>query len=85
MRGYISVVIGCPFEGQVDPAQVAKVVEALDRMGCYEISLGDTIGTGTPTSFNRLIKILKERVEVQKLAVRFFFTFFFFVNSFSTE
>lgn len=45
---YVSCVVGCPFEGAVDPSQVAEVAKALYDMGCYEISLGDTIGVGTP-------------------------------------
>jgi hydroxymethylglutaryl-CoA lyase len=52
VRGYVSCVLGCPYEGKVAPEKVAKVARALYDMGCYEISLGDTIGTGTPgTSF----------------------------------
>src|SRR6516162_10076590 len=47
VRGYISVVLGCPYEGDVDPARVAEVAAALYAMGAYEVSLGDTIGTGT--------------------------------------
>ena len=48
VRGYVSVVLGCPFEGAVDPAVVAGIAGALSDLGCYEISLGDTIGVGTP-------------------------------------
>lgn len=50
VRGYVSVVMGCPYEGKVDPRQVREVSEELYKMGCYEISLGDTIGVGTPAS-----------------------------------
>ena len=48
VRGYISVVLGCPYEGDVNPNVVANVAEQLYQMGCYEISLGDTVGVGTP-------------------------------------
>src|SRR5690606_28186681 len=48
VRGYISCVLGCPYDGEVAPAQVASVARELYAMGCYEISLGDTIGCGTP-------------------------------------
>jgi hydroxymethylglutaryl-CoA lyase len=48
VRGYVSCVLGCPYEGPVDPKAVARVSARLFDMGCYEISLGDTIGIGTP-------------------------------------
>jgi hydroxymethylglutaryl-CoA lyase len=48
VRGYISCVMGCPYEGEIDPEKVNEVAQELIRMGCYEISLGDTIGIGTP-------------------------------------
>jgi HMGL-like len=50
-RGYVSCVVGCPYEGRIAPGQVAAVASQLHQMGCYEISLGDTIGVGTPGSF----------------------------------
>jgi len=59
IRGYVSCVVGCPYEGQIKPAQVAKVVEKLLEMGCYEISLGDTIGVGNPNSINLLMHEMK--------------------------
>jgi hydroxymethylglutaryl-CoA lyase len=67
VRGYISVVLGCPFEGEVDPTVVADVSERLFQMGCYEVSLGDTIGVGTPGKTWRMIEAVSRRVPVEKL------------------
>ena len=69
VRGYISCVVGCPYEGEVDPRKVAEVAARLDDMGCYEVSLGDTIGVGTPGSIVRVIEAVAERVSIHKLAV----------------
>src|SRR5688572_27286744 len=55
VRGYISCVLGCPYEGEIAPQKVAEVAQALHEMGCYEISLGDTIGTGTPGKTQAMI------------------------------
>jgi hydroxymethylglutaryl-CoA lyase len=55
VRGYVSCVVGCPYEGPIDPVRVADVAETMLRMGCYEISLGDTIGVGTPASTERML------------------------------
>ena len=72
VRGYVSVVIGCPFEGAIAPEQVTKVVRELMKMGVYEISLGDTIGVGTPESWGRLMDVLKkEDIDIGYLAVSF--------------
>jgi len=68
VRGYISCVLGCPYEGEIAPAKVAEVARALHDMGCYEISLGDTIGTGTPGKTQRMIEAVAKRVPVGKLA-----------------
>jgi hydroxymethylglutaryl-CoA lyase len=68
LRGYISCVIACPYEGDVAPAQVAEVAGALYDMGCYEVSLGDTIGVGTPLRTQRMIEAVLKRVPVEKLA-----------------
>jgi len=68
VRGYISCVVGCPYEGEIDPDKVAEVAEALFHMGCYEISLGDTIGVGTPAKTQRMIKACAHRVPVEQLA-----------------
>jgi hydroxymethylglutaryl-CoA lyase len=67
VRGYISVVLGCPFEGEVDPAVVADISERLSQIGCYEISLGDTIGVGTPGKTRRMVEAVSRRVSVEKL------------------
>ena len=75
MRGYISVVLGCPYEGDVDPSKVAAVAEALYRMGAYEISLGDTIGTGTAGKTQALIGKVGERVPIAALAGHFHDTY----------
>ncbi|HSO08053.1 MAG TPA: hydroxymethylglutaryl-CoA lyase [Pelomicrobium sp.] len=69
VRGYISVVLGCPYEGDVDPAAVVGVARALDGMGCYEVSLGDTIGTGTPGKTRALVEACAAHVPVERLAV----------------
>ena len=53
---YISCVVGCPIQGQVDPRAVADVARALHDMGCYEVSVGDTIGVGTPASVSRMFE-----------------------------
>ncbi len=55
VRGYVSCVVGCPYQGEVEPAEVARVAKALLDMGCYEISLGDTIGVGTPAKVNAML------------------------------
>jgi hydroxymethylglutaryl-CoA lyase len=68
VRGYVSVVLGCPYEGDVDPAVVAHVAAALHAMGAYEVSLGDTIGTGTPGKAQALLRRVTERVPVSALA-----------------
>eukprot|EP00850_Spirogloea_muscicola_P004477 SM000019S05021 [mRNA] locus=s19:494998:497441:+ [translate_table: standard] len=75
VRGYISCVVGCPFEGRIEPGQVARVAEALFKMGCYEISLGDTIGVGTPGSVLPMLDAVREVIPVDKLAVHFHDTY----------
>ncbi|WIO74719.1 hydroxymethylglutaryl-CoA lyase [Porticoccaceae bacterium LTM1] len=69
VRGYVSCVAGCPYEGDVDPEKVREVSTALYAMGCYEISLGDTIGVGTPAKIQRLIAACAQDVPVEHLAV----------------
>jgi hydroxymethylglutaryl-CoA lyase len=69
VRGYISVVLGCPYEGEVDPAAVVDVARALDGMGCYEVSLGDTLGTGTPGKTRALVEACAAHIAVERLAV----------------
>jgi hydroxymethylglutaryl-CoA lyase len=68
VRGYVSCVLGCPYEGYVPAAQVAKVAKALYDMGCYEVSLGDTIGTGTPAKTKAMIEACGAEVPIAKLA-----------------
>ncbi|TDG45956.1 hypothetical protein AWZ03_007676 [Drosophila navojoa] len=69
VRGYVSTVVGCPYEGVVSPQAVVKVVTALHEMGCYEISLGDTIGVGTPGSMRKMLDEVTRAVPAQQLAV----------------
>jgi len=68
VRGYVSCVVGCPYEGEIAPHKVAEVAAALFDMGCYEVSLGDTIGVGTPAKTQRMIEACAKRVPVAKLA-----------------
>ena len=75
VRGYVSCVLGCPFTGAVPVAQVVAVTQALYAMGCYEISLGDTIGTGTPGATRRLIEACAGEVPISALAGHFHDTY----------
>lgn len=75
VRGYVSTVVGCPYEGDIKPAQVATVAKALLDMGCYEISLGDTIGVGTPLKVKRLLDAVRQQVPVEQLAAHFHDTY----------
>jgi hydroxymethylglutaryl-CoA lyase len=68
VRGYVSCVVKCPYDGAVAPAQVAAVADKLFAMGCYEISLGDTIGAGTPDSIARMLLAVRDVVPVGRLA-----------------
>ena len=68
VRGYVSCVVGCPYDGEVDPSAVARVAERLFSMGCYEISLGDTIGVGTPDTIVKMLMAVREVVPVARLA-----------------
>lgn len=69
VRGYISCVVGCPYEGEVDAKKVAEVATRLHDMGCYQVSLGDTTGVGTPGSITRVIEAVAEKVSIHRLAV----------------
>lgn len=69
VRGYISCVVGCPYEGEVDIDSVAQVAQQLLAMGCYEVSLGDTIGVGTPASIETLLNRLLKDITADKLAI----------------
>lgn len=73
IRGYVSCVIGCPYEGEISPHQVEPIVARLYEMGCDEISLGDTIGVGTPRQVTKLLEVLT--VPRDKLAVHFHDTY----------
>ena len=75
VRGYVSTVLGCPYEGDIAPEQVAKVAKALADMGCYEISLGDTIGVGTPLKAKRMLEAVAAEVPIEKLAAHFHDTY----------
>jgi hydroxymethylglutaryl-CoA lyase len=68
VRGYVSCVLGCPYEGEISPEAVAGVAATLFEMGCYEVSLGDTIGAGTPGKTRRMLDAVARRVPVDKLA-----------------
>jgi hydroxymethylglutaryl-CoA lyase len=71
VRGYVSCVVECPYDGAVDPAQVARVAENLWEMGCYEISLGDTIGRGRPEAVDAMLAAVCEVVPAERLAGHF--------------
>lgn len=75
VRGYVSCVLGCPYDGEIAPEQVAWVAEKLYQMGCYEVSLGDTIGVGTPTQAQRMLDAVATRVPMQHLALHFHNTY----------
>ncbi|HEB97223.1 MAG TPA: hydroxymethylglutaryl-CoA lyase [Sedimenticola thiotaurini] len=75
VRGYVSCVLGCPYEGAVGPAAVARVAERLYALGCHEVSLGDTIGTGTPLAARRMVEVVAERVPLERLAAHFHDTY----------
>ncbi|WP_302142533.1 hydroxymethylglutaryl-CoA lyase [Halomonas alkalicola] len=75
VRGYVSTVLGCPYEGEIAPAKVAEVSKALYEMGCYEISLGDTIGVGTPLKAKRMLEAVSREVPMAQLAAHFHDTY----------
>ena len=75
VRGYVSCVLGCPYEGDIAPEQVAAVARELYAMGCYEVSLGDTIGTGTAGATRRLFEVVGAQVPRDKLAGHFHDTY----------
>lgn len=75
VRAYISCVLGCPYEGEIAPQKVTKLADALFKMGCYEISLGDTIGIGTPLKTQNLLLNVSEAVPIKHLAVHFHDTY----------
>ncbi|XP_054053163.1 3-hydroxymethyl-3-methylglutaryl-CoA lyase, cytoplasmic isoform X2 [Rissa tridactyla] len=69
VRGYVSCALGCPYEGNIIPAKVAEVSKRLYSMGCYEISLGDTIGVGTPGSMKTMLEAVMKEIPLSALAV----------------
>jgi hydroxymethylglutaryl-CoA lyase len=69
VRGYISCALGCPYEGKVAPDKVAEIAARLSALGCYEVSLADTIGVGTPRAARTMVRTAGERVPVAQLAV----------------
>jgi hydroxymethylglutaryl-CoA lyase len=75
VRGYLSCVLGCPYEGEVSAEAVASVAERLWQMGCYEVSLSDTIGTGTPGKAKAMIEASARRVPLQALAAHYHDTY----------
>lgn len=75
VRGYVSTVLGCPYQGEVPLADVVRVAAALYRMGCYEISLGDTIGVGTPARARRMLEAVAAEVPMAALACHFHDTY----------
>jgi hydroxymethylglutaryl-CoA lyase len=75
VRGYVSCVLGCPYEGEVSAQKVAEVAKQLLAMGCYEISLGDTIGVGTPRKTEAMLEAVLTHVPVNQLAVHFHDTY----------
>lgn len=75
VRGYVSCVLGCPFDGEVKPQAVANVADMLWELGCYEISLGDTIGVGTPLKAKRLLRAVGATVPLGRLAMHFHDTY----------
>ena len=75
VRGYVSCVVGCPYEGDIPATKVAEVANALYNMGCYEISLGDTIGVGTPSSIITMINAVTAFIPIEKIAVHFHDTY----------
>ncbi len=75
VRGYVSTVLGCPYQGDVPVADVVRVAKTLYAMGCYEISLGDTIGVGTPSKAAAMLRAVADEVPMSSLAVHFHDTY----------
>jgi hydroxymethylglutaryl-CoA lyase len=75
VRGYVSTVLGCPYQGAVPVADVVRVAQRLHALGCYEISLGDTIGVGTPGKAREMLRAVAEAVPMTALAVHFHDTY----------
>ncbi|QSX38349.1 hydroxymethylglutaryl-CoA lyase [Shewanella sedimentimangrovi] len=75
VRGYVSCVLGCPYDGEIAVSEVVRVSEILYKLGCYEISLGDTIGVGTPLKARKMVEAVAARVPEDKLALHFHDTY----------
>ncbi|EJN15468.1 isopropylmalate/homocitrate/citramalate synthase [Bradyrhizobium sp. YR681] len=75
VRGYISCVLGCPFDGEIKPKAVADLASTLWDLGCYEISLGDTIGVGTPAKAKEMLRAVSANIQPAKLAMHFHDTY----------
>jgi hydroxymethylglutaryl-CoA lyase len=75
IRGYVSCVLGCPYEGEVATGEVVRVAAALDELGCYEVSLGDTIGIGTPIKARELVRAVSQVVPLERIAAHFHDTY----------
>ncbi len=75
VRGYVSCVLGCPYEGEIALHQVLTVAERLVNLGCYQISLGDTIGIGTPLKAQQLVDVISSKIPIEKIAVHFHDTY----------
>ena len=75
VRGYISCVLGCPFDGEIKPKAVAVLAKTLWDLGCYEISLGDTIGVGTPLKARQMLRAVGGEIPMTKLAMHFHDTY----------
>ena len=75
VRGYVSTVLGCPYQGDVPVAEVVRVAKALHAMGCYEVSLGDTIGIGTPAKAAAMLRAVATEVPMAALAIHFHDTY----------
>lgn len=75
VRGYVSCIISCPYDGAITPQQVAEVTKALYEMGCYEVSLGDTVGTGTPLRVKRVLEACGREVPMEHLAAHYHNTY----------
>lgn len=75
VRGYVSCTLGCPFEGEINPQHVQRIAEKLITLGCYQVSLGDTIGVGTPHKVQKLIDVVSQKIPLDTLAVHFHDTY----------
>ena len=75
VRGYVSTVLGCPYQGEVPLADVVRVARELHAMGCYEVSLGDTIGIGTPAKARAMLRAVATEVPMEALAIHFHDTY----------